>query len=328
VWATVVGAIGETDVNYVEVMTNEGPFDSDSAFVTIADLNPPVTTHLFSGTMGGNDWYVSNVTITLSATDDYSGVAFTMYSLDGASFTPYGSAIIVTADGTHSISYYSADTYGNVEATQGPFAFKIDQTKPVTTHAFSGTMGKLSWYVSDVTITLTATDATSGVDYTSYKIDSGAWTVYAGPVVVSTDGQHNLYYNSTDNAGNTEATNGPFAFKMDKTKPEWINYSFTALNLLKTKWLCAANVEDDTSGIVLVEFFVDETLVGNATATPYEFTFNGTPTNNSQAIAYDAAGNSASSPIADDYEYVVQQQSQQQSSPNMQTMQTLKMKNI
>jgi uncharacterized repeat protein (TIGR01451 family) len=329
VWATVVGAIGETDVNYVEVMTNEGPYDSDSAFVTIADLNPPVTTHLFSGTMGGNDWYVSNVTITLSATDDYSGVDYTMYSLDGASFTPYGSAIIVTADGTHSISYYSVDGYGNIEATKGPFAFKIDQTKPVTTHAFSGTMGKLSWYVSNVTITLTATDATSGVDQTFYKVNSGNWTAYAGPVKISVDGQYNIYYYSTDKAGNKEADKGPFAFKMDKTKPQWINYTFTAKNLLKTKWLCVANVTDATSGIVLVEFFVDGALAGNATALPYEFTYSGKPTNNSQAVAYDAAGNSASSPIVNDYEYVVvQQQSQQQSTQNMQTMQTLKMKNF
>jgi hypothetical protein len=218
-----------------------------------------------------------------------------------------------------------------------------DTTPPVTTAGLTGTIGKNNWYVSNVTITLTATDPAGkilkvvgdgkwplGVNHTYYKVDSSNWTEYTTPIVVTGDGQHKVCFYSDDKAipPNVEAEKN-VSFKMDTTAPEWINYSFTAKNLLKTKWLCVANVTDATSGIVLVEFYVDEALVGNATAEPYEFTYSGKPTNNSQAIAYDAAGNSAMSPIVNDYEYVVvQQQSQQQSTQNMQTMQTLKMKNI
>jgi uncharacterized repeat protein (TIGR01451 family) len=324
VWAAVVGDIGETDINSVTVETAEGVSGYNDAFVNIVDLIPPVTTHEFSGTMGANDWYVSDVTITLTATDDYSGIAYTMISLDGAAFEQYTGAIVVSEAGDHDISYYSVDNYGNVEATKGPFDFKIDQTPPVTTHTIAGTMGLDSWYVSDVTITLAATDGTSGVDQTFYKIDTGAWTVYAGPVVVSTDGQHQFYYNSTDKAGNQEATNGPFAFKMDKTAPDWISYNCTPLNLLKTKWLLAADVTDATSGIVMVEFYVDDALVGNDTTAPYEFEYQGTiAMNNSQAIAYDAAGNSAMGPLVHSTEFIVIQQQYTQS---QQTLQSLKLK--
>ena len=79
---------------------------------------------------------------------------------------------------------------------------------------------------------------------------------------------------------------------------------------MKNKWLCEADVDDATSGIVLVEFYVDDALVGNATATPYEFLYEGKATNSSQAIAYDAAGNSALSAVATSYEFNAQSQSQ------------------
>jgi len=313
IWATVVGQIGEIDENYAEAYTM-GLYDYDWAYVHIVDLTAPVTTHAFTGTMGDNDWYVSDVTITLTATDDYSGIAYTMYSLDGDDFVPYTDDIVVPDEGEHDIRYYSADTAGNIEDIKGPFGFKIDQTAPVTTHTIAGTMGDNDWYISDVTITLTATDATSGVGETFYKLDSGAWTVYAEPVVVSTDGQHQFFYNSSDNAGNMEATNGPFGFKMDKTAPVWVNYTFTATNAMKSKWLCSATVNDPTSGIVIVEFYVDDALVGNDTTgpAPYEFEYEGKPQNNSQALAYDAAGNSALSPIAQYIEFSAQQFNQQQ----------------
>ncbi|MBE3123139.1 MAG: choice-of-anchor J domain-containing protein [Thermoplasmata archaeon] len=212
--------------------------------------------------------------------------------------------------------------------------FKIvmqDFLPPVTTHAFAGTMGNNGWYRSDVTITLTASDPTppysagkgpSGVNHTYYKIDSGAFVEYTAPVVINTDGQYQVSYYSVDMVGNTETVNGPFSFKMDKTDPVWINYTGTPLNLLKTKWLLVANVEDATSGIAVVEFYVDDALVGNDTTAPYEFEYTGTTaTNNSQALAYDEAGNSAMSPLFHNYEFG----NQQQSYPSMQT---LKLKNI
>jgi hypothetical protein len=197
-----------------------------------------------------------------------------------------------------------------------------DTTPPTTTATISGTMGQNNWFVSNVQVTLTATDGKwpAGVDYTMYKVDSGAWTEYTTPIVVSTDGQHTVYFYSVDLAipPNTEATQ-QVSFKMDKTAPVFTNYSFTPLNFMKNKWLCSATVEDATSGVVLVEFYVDDALVGSATETPYEFEYNGKPTNNSQALAYDAAGNSALSAIAQYYEMGYQQQSQPTLKLNQQT---------
>ena len=80
-----------------------------------------------------------------------------------------------------------------------------DTTPPVTTCTLSGDM-QGGVYISDVTAILTATDDMSGVNYTMYKVDDGAWTLYTAPFVVSGNGDHVISYYSVDNAGNIETT--------------------------------------------------------------------------------------------------------------------------
>jgi len=70
-----------------------------------------------------------------------------------------------------------------------------DTQAPVTTCTITGT--------NPVTITLTATDAT-GVAYTMYKIDSGTFANYTGPITYSTAGDHVITYYSVDVLGNVE----------------------------------------------------------------------------------------------------------------------------
>jgi len=64
-------------------------------------------------------------------------------------------------------------------------------------------------YISDVTVTLTATDDISGVAHTYYSVDPKTvppvWTEYKDPFVVSGIGSHKIFYYSVDNAGNEEA---------------------------------------------------------------------------------------------------------------------------
>jgi len=71
-----------------------------------------------------------------------------------------------------------------------------DTTPPVTTCVITGT--------NPVTITLTATDAESGVNFTKYKIDDGSFATYTAPVQVTEAGDHVVYFYSVDLAGNIE----------------------------------------------------------------------------------------------------------------------------
>lgn len=101
-----------------------------------SDSTPPVTTHQFTPATpdGDNDWYVSDVTITFSAVDDISGVAWTKYSLNnGGTWTTHtgpGAFDVIVSSGIYQILYYSADNVGNVESTNGPFVIMVDTVKP------------------------------------------------------------------------------------------------------------------------------------------------------------------------------------------------------
>jgi|GEM_PF-2474155 len=84
-----------------------------------ADTTPPETNGVVDGTKGSGDSYTGDVSVTLNAADDLSGVLETKYSLDnGATFTTYTSPITFTADGAYSIQYYSVDKAGNSEVVK------------------------------------------------------------------------------------------------------------------------------------------------------------------------------------------------------------------
>ena len=98
--------------------------------------------------------------------------------------------------GPHAISYNSTDLLGGVEPTRTAALF-VDALPPETTATVSnGTGGKL--------VTLAASDRASGVDWTEYRIDSGAWTRYGGPALISAPGNHTVEFRSADRLGNLE----------------------------------------------------------------------------------------------------------------------------
>ncbi len=78
-----------------------------------------------------------------------------------------------------------------------------DTTPPTTTCALDGTMSG-GVYITPVGVTLSATDAESGVNYTMYKLDSGNWTKYIVGFTVLDEGSHTIAYYSVDKAGNSE----------------------------------------------------------------------------------------------------------------------------
>ncbi len=102
-------------------------------------------------------------------------------------------------------------TLGKIIVTIGE-----DLTPPVTTCTLTGEL-EGDVYVSDVTVTLTATDD-SGIDYTKFKLDDGAWTMYTAPFVVSSNGNHTVAYYSADTVGNTE-TEKTCSFTIRKEVP-------------------------------------------------------------------------------------------------------------
>jgi hypothetical protein len=147
---------------------------------------------------------VHPVTVTLSATDDLSGVAKTEISLDdGATWQNYTGSLSINEDGTYTISYRSTDNAGNVEAAK-TVSFQLDSTAPAITVAAPGENG-LYADSGDLTPQLTVTDNLSGVDSskTTVTLDTYAYQVgTTTPLYTLPLGQHVFIVTANDLAGN------------------------------------------------------------------------------------------------------------------------------
>src|SRR2546430_242913 len=95
------------------------------------DTVPPVASASLSGTSGAANWYVSPVNVTLSATDDSSGVAAIHFRADGGPWQLYDHPVTVAGEGSHSIDYYATDLAGNNESSHTK-TLLIDTVAPVS----------------------------------------------------------------------------------------------------------------------------------------------------------------------------------------------------
>ena len=180
---------------------------SDALLINVVppDTTPPETSSSLSGTSGSSGWYRSSVTVTMTATDSGSGVASTYCRVGGGAWTEYLAPFSVTGQGTFNIEYYSIDNQGNAEAPKGA-SIKIDVTSPSTTLGLSGTSGGYGWFISEVGLSISASDALSGVQSSFYRVDGGTWVRYLPGASISAEGPHQVDYYSTDVAGNSEST--------------------------------------------------------------------------------------------------------------------------
>lgn len=183
------------------------------------DQTPPATTAKIIGTKGNNDWYISYVSVELTASDKASGISGTKYSLDnGQTYQEYTEPINIQAEGINKLLYYSEDNAGNKEDAK-ELEIKIDQTPPDTLLSLSWTKGANDWYGSDVLVSFNATDSTSGSPTTFYKLDyENNFTQYLDTIKIEKEGATTITYYSTDEAGNEENQKIK-EIKIDKTPP-------------------------------------------------------------------------------------------------------------
>jgi len=178
------------------------PYTTQNGWETAPDedTTQPVTTITLEGTMGSNDWHVSEVEVTLTATDDDSGVDLTEYSLDGTSWNPYTAPFTIDDEGETTIYYRSTDIAENVETTKSE-TLKIDKTAPEITIANPEDYGL---YTIGTPLDFTANDPLSGV----FKL-VGELTNTEGLILEVKNGfspavgVYTLIVRADDNAGNT-----------------------------------------------------------------------------------------------------------------------------
>lgn len=181
---------------------------AEEVILSPTDISPPETTddYKYNGV-----WTKADVSITLVATDDMSGVAHTYYLLDGVQHE--GTVISISEEGKHTVVYWSVDNAGNVEASNTIDVW-IDKTSPHTIHDYSydGV-----WINTDAHIILASTDGLSGVEKICFTINGGSENMGTA-ISITTEGNHAVKYWSIDKAGNTESFH-EISVKIDKTPP-------------------------------------------------------------------------------------------------------------
>ena len=148
-------------------------------------------------------------TVVLTPSDASGSTLTTWYRVDGGAWRSGTSIELITwrrggGDGVHLVDYYSVDQAGNVGDVRTA-TVALEWSPPSTSDdAPDGEQA------SDVTVTLTAADAYSGVAATWWSLDGGAWQQGTGVLVPapadgSNNGLHTIRYYSVDNVGRVES---------------------------------------------------------------------------------------------------------------------------
>jgi hypothetical protein len=149
------------------------------------DVTPPISQASMTGTFDEEcHWYTSPVTITVTATDDLTGVCTIYYELDGV-VHEYIMPVVVNTDGTHTFCYWAVDCEGNVEAKKCLPEFRIDLTGPTVqitgpatgylylfgNQLFALKSGKTIFLFNGIPVTATATSTDAGIATVQFFLD-------------------------------------------------------------------------------------------------------------------------------------------------------------
>ncbi|MFI2369310.1 OmpL47-type beta-barrel domain-containing protein [Streptomyces sp. NPDC018833] len=177
-----------------------------------ADTTAPETTVKVDGDRNADGAYIGQATLTVGATDAGSGVDRVEYAVGAVGpWQPYTAPVVVDEIGTHTVRYRASDKAGNTAAEKSVDFTVVapptgDTTPPETSATVSGDKDDQGRYIDMATVTVTASDAGSGVNTIEYAMGAdGAWQPYTAPVMVHQAGAHTVRYRASDKAGNTAA---------------------------------------------------------------------------------------------------------------------------
>lgn len=248
-----------------------GNVEDIQSFEILVDDEAPVTTHDVE-----DKWNNHEVNVTLSATDDASGVKATYYAIGDAEFVE-GNTLTISDEGTHLVRFYSVDNAGNVEKEKS-VEVKIDLQAPITADNVAD-----EWTNGEFAMDLDAKDNLSGVEKTFYSID-GAEFVEGAKFSFPGNGIFTVQYYSVDKAGNVEETKTA-QVKVDDQAP-------VTTDNVKDQWATEdvaveLTADDNLSGVKATYFSIDGADFTEGTA----FTVSGEGIHKVAYYSVDNAGN-------------------------------------
>ena len=217
------------------------------------------------GVTGSGGWCRGGAELSLSGSEPLSG--YSILSLEGTRngepFACSGAACgVPLLEGNNAFTFWARSTYGDTSFA-GSAGGKLDSTAPSISGGLSGSLGEAGWYVSNVTVTASASDPAlgSGLANLEVSVDGSGWGPYSGPLVLS-DGEHTADLRAADGAGNSAQES--LVVRVDTQPPE--------IDLSAAASFCPGcgqtqdielSVQDSGSGIVEWTLTADGVLVAS-----------------------------------------------------------------
>ncbi len=173
------------------------------------DTKAPQSKNSFNGNIykNANLVYVTPESkITLTASDDLSGIKEIRYLIDNEPDAEYSKPFSLSGDGRHVIRYFAKDNVGNVEDTQA-LVVVVDTTSPKIIETFSSATSKsdeshIVKVPKSTSLFLAAQDNAAGVTELWYSIDKKKDVKYVSPIVFDYKGTYTIDIECKDNIGN------------------------------------------------------------------------------------------------------------------------------
>jgi len=219
------------------------------------DSTPPETT-----VAAPSAWANTDVVLQFAAQDNLSGVDTTSHTVDGGPVTTSSTAE-TSAEGEHTVSFWSTDRAGNVESVRTA-TVKIDKGAPAITYTLSPPANASGWNNSPVTATFTCSDSLSGI------------ATCSSPVSIAQDGANqSVIATAADNAGN-QTTITINNINIDTARPTIQPIAFSLNpNRVNDTTTMTVTAADSLSGIAGGEYYVG-TDPGIGSATPMTLSGN------------------------------------------------------
>ena len=139
---------------------------------------------------GAGGWYTQAATVTATGTTTGEAPATVEYSTDGANFAALSAPLMVSTEGETTVWLRATD--GEFVSPTEMRTIRVDTVTPTVEGAVEGR-----------TVTLSGSDATSGVNRVEYRIgDTVAWSTYTAPIEVAGTSAATVHYRGVDVAGN------------------------------------------------------------------------------------------------------------------------------
>jgi PKD repeat protein len=176
------------------------------------------------------DWYTSEVSVTITGDDILSGLDLIIYKVDSEPWREYDGSFSLS-DGKHRLWAYAIDKAGNRAGSDDPMFINVDTGAPNTVCQLIGA-GTRDIFYQTVDVYLLSSDSGSGIDTTYYSLNNGSYRVYDESLTVSDIGDHTIHYYAVDALGNEETVQTstfsvlPVNFLLELEQPRDFLYFF------------------------------------------------------------------------------------------------------